>query len=309
MLKAIDHKSWPYLSKMDEIMPKSTASGRFAHDGAKGGEDEGSGGQSDRESMYDADQGPSNPLFPPSIIAPFMALSQIGPAAASTSAPSIFSENTDTSLPTAPPSSSSAAPLQSSSVFTSPSGPSLASAARPTAPCLPSPFATVTSSLTSPMHLVPSSDAPSSTGAPSQSSISSKGKRKYSAITDIDNQGSLKRRGPRSSSGTNAPAGESAILHGFQGSMNHFSDVIHLNNETQPHTILKDATSKLNGAWGAVDKFTDGQKIVLLKLFRQDQAIASLYASTENSRVRRGYALIELQPYQSEIDSYDAEDI
>lgn len=89
--------------------------------------------------------------------------------------------------------------------------------------------------------------------------------------------------------------------------MNHFSDVVHLNNETQPHTILKDATSKLNGAWGAEDKFTDGQKIVLLKLFRQNQAIASLYASTENCRVRRGYALSELEPFQSEIDGYDME--
>jgi hypothetical protein len=90
--------------------------------------------------------------------------------------------------------------------------------------------------------------------------------------------------------------------------MNHFSDVVHLNNESQPHTILKDATSKLNGAWGVADKFTDGQKIVLLKLFRQDPGIASLYASTENSRVRRGYALIELEPFQNEVDIFDKED-
>lgn len=90
--------------------------------------------------------------------------------------------------------------------------------------------------------------------------------------------------------------------------MNHFSDVVHLNNESQPHTILRVATSKLNGAWGTADKFTDGQKIMLLKLFRQDQGIASLYASTENSRVRRGYALAELKPYQKEIDSFDRED-
>lgn len=90
--------------------------------------------------------------------------------------------------------------------------------------------------------------------------------------------------------------------------MNHFSDVVHLNNESQPHTILKDATSKLNGAWGVADKFTDGQKIILLKLFRQNQGIASLYASTENSRVRRGYALIELEPYQNEIDNFDREE-
>ena len=93
--------------------------------------------------------------------------------------------------------------------------------------------------------------------------------------------------------------------------MNHFSDIVQINNESQPHTILKDATSKLNGAWGgggAADKFTNGQKIILLKLFRQDQAIASLYASTENSKIRCGYALIELAPYQNEIDNFDRED-
>ena len=125
-------------------------------------------------------------------------------------------------------------------------------------------------------------------------------------IPDLDDHGLLKRRGPQTSC-MNAPSAESAILHGFQGSMNHFSDVVHLNNESQPHTILKDATSKLNGAWGAADKFTDGQKIILLKLFHQNQGIASLYASTENSRVHRGYALIELEPYQNEIDTFDKE--
>jgi hypothetical protein len=119
----------------------------------------------------------------------------------------------------------------------------------------------------------------------------------------------LKRRGPRSSGSKvlEPPPAEAAILHGFQGSMNHFSDVVHSNNENQPHTILKDATSKLNGAWGVADKFTDGQKIILLKLFRQNQGIASLYASTENSRVRRGYALSELEPYKTEIDNFDRE--
>ena len=90
--------------------------------------------------------------------------------------------------------------------------------------------------------------------------------------------------------------------------MNHFPNVVHLNNESQPYTILKDATSKLNGAWGVADKFTDGQKIMLLKLFCQDQGITSLYASTENSRARRGYALVELEPYQKEIDNFDMEE-
>lgn len=90
--------------------------------------------------------------------------------------------------------------------------------------------------------------------------------------------------------------------------MNHFSDVVNSNNETQPHTILKDATVKLNGAWGAADKFTDGQKIYLLKLFSQKQAVASVYASTENSRVRRGYALSELEPFKDQIDDIDREE-
>ena len=92
--------------------------------------------------------------------------------------------------------------------------------------------------------------------------------------------------------------------------MNHFSDIVHLNNKSQPHTILKDATSKLNGAWGAADKFTIGQKIILLKIFCQDQGIASLYASTKNGQVvRHGYALVELAPYQNEIDNFDREDV
>jgi hypothetical protein len=159
------------------------------------------------------------------------------------------------------------------------------------------------------VHLPPPSIDLSSSGA---RSVSSGGKRKQSAVPDFDDHhGSLKRRGPRSKppQPPQAPANaESAILHGFQGSMNHFSDVVHLNNESQPHAILKDATSKLNGAWGVADRFTDGQKIILLKLFRQNQGIASLYASTETSRVRRGYALVELEPFQKEIDAFDNED-
>jgi hypothetical protein len=90
--------------------------------------------------------------------------------------------------------------------------------------------------------------------------------------------------------------------------MNHFSDIVQINNEIQPHMILRDATLKLNGAWGVADRFTDGQKIVLMKLFHQNQAITSLYASTENSKIRRGYILSELTPYQDEIDSVDRED-
>jgi hypothetical protein len=313
MLKVINHASWRILPKLDDIMPRSTASGNFAHDGAncsKDHDDDSGGHGSDGESMYvsgptTTDKGLSNPLLPPSIIAPFIELLKTGLAAIST--PSVTSEtpNMTSSLPAAPPSSSSVPLLQTSSVISSsssvPGRPMRLSSVFPLA------FAARTSS---PMHLDPSLDAPLSSIS-SQPSISSAGKRKHSAIADFDSQGSLKRRGPRKSSGSarTAPAGESAILHGFQGSMNHFSDVVHLNNETQPHSILKDATSKLNGAWGTEDKFSDGQKIVLLKLFRQNQAIASLYASTANSRVRRGYALSELEPYQSEIDHFDAEEI
>jgi hypothetical protein len=330
-------------------MPKSTASGKFAHDGANPSHkvDDHSGNQpeSDCESMYashsgltTADTGPLNPLFPPSIIAPFIALLKIGLAAtstpfATTSAPfamtstpfattstpseSVISEtqNMSFSLPTAPPSSSSAPPLQTSSVISSSS--SSMRMPGPSAPGGPMRLSSVfpfqVAAGTTPMHLDPSEslDTPLSS-IPSQSSISSGGKRKHSAIADFDSQGSLKRRGPRKSSGSarTVPqaAGDTAVLQGFSSTVNHFSDVVHLNNETQPHSILKDASSKLTGAWGAQDKFTDGQKIVLLKLFRQNQAIASLYASTSNSRVRRGYALSELEPHQNEIDHYDAEE-
>jgi hypothetical protein len=118
----------------------------------------------------------------------------------------------------------------------------------------------------------------------------------------------LKRRGPRTTSKPNPQPGDMAILHRFQGSMNHFSYIVQIDNESQPHTILKDATSKLTGAWGVADKLTDGQKVVLLKLFRRDQAIASLYASTVNSRLRRGYVLSELEPYKDEVDNFDRDE-
>lgn len=303
-------------------MPRSTATGRFAHDGANLAEKDNSDGESDRDSALGpiADQGPSIQLFPPSVIAPFIALSQTGLAMGASSASgrdsgdrpesSLPSESSKTtalpvlpapppsssalpSLPAPPPSSSSAPPFQTSSSFRS---------------NFRSGSATAASEHLPPPSIIHSTSAQSLTGSISSGGISLKGKRKQSAIPDLDDHGSLKRHGPRTSSGLKAPPAESAILHGFQGSMNHFSDVVHLNNESQPHTILKDATSKLNGAWGTADKFTDGQKIILLKLFRQDQNIASLYASTENSRVRRGYALLELEPYQNEIDAFDRED-
>jgi hypothetical protein len=303
-------------------MPRSTAIGQFAHDGAaneKEGDDSGAESDDESASGLAADQGPSipGPLFPPSVIAPFIALSQTVPA--STPGPSCFSESSNTalpSLPAPPPSSSSAAPFQTSSA------PSAGPESAPSSSLMYMPVSQAESSSSFPRGplsiatCVPPGPSPSSLSAPTQSissggissvGISSKGKRKQSAVPDLDDHGSLKRCGPQSS-GSKATPAESAILHGFQGSMNHFSDVVNLNNESQPHTILKDATSKLNGAWGTADKFTDGQKIFLLKLFRQNQGIASLYASTENSRVRRGYALTELEPYQNEIDNFDREE-
>lgn len=173
---------------------------------------------------------------------------------------------------------------------------------------LSSSFSPTMTSSHGPMQVALSSNAPTSS-TPSQSSIPSRGKRKRSVIADLDNQGSLKHRGARKSLGINAPASKSVILHGFQGSMNHFSDVVHTNNKTQPHTIFRDATSKLNGAWGIADKFTDGQKIILLKLFHQNQAKASLYASTENSWVCHGYALSELELFKNEVDNYGMDNL
>jgi hypothetical protein len=273
-------------------MPRSTASGRFAHDGANNEKGNDSSGESDHESAsapsgLAADQGPSIPLFPPSVIAPFTALSLAGPAMASTSTPSLVY---DSSSPAPPPSSSSAPPIPSSSVISSSSMHASSSSS------------SFPSALATPVHPPP----PSSSSLNASESRSA-GKRKQSSVPDLDEHGSVKRRGPRTSGSKPQPV-ETAILHGFQGSMNHFSNIVQLNNENQPHTILKDANLKLNGPWGAADKFTDGQKIVLLKLFRKDQAIASLYASTESSRIRRGYALSELEPYKDEIDDLDREE-
>ena len=302
MLKAVDHKSWPLLQKMDEIMPKSTASGRFAHDGANKEKGNDSNGDSDHGSAsaqplgLATDRSPSFSLFPASVIAPIKAFSQTVPGVSSTSTPSLVSDSfpapSDT-LPTFPPSSLAAPPLQSMSAISTYS--------------MQTSSSSFSSAMATPEALPPTSAAPSSSGKSLNPSIPrSIGKRKQSAIPDLADHGSLKRRGPRTTK-SNPPPAESALLHGFQGSMNHFSDIVHLNNETQPHTILKDATSKLNGAWGATDNFTDGQKIYLLKLFRQDQGIASLYASTENSRIRRGYALSELAQFKNEIDEFDRE--
>jgi hypothetical protein len=311
MLKVIDHKKWPILSKLDEIMPRSTATGRFAHNGANDEGDD-SDGESEPESAsaLAADQSSSIPLFPPSVITPFMALSQPGLPVASTSNPSLISEPQalrSKSFPGSAPPPSSSAPIQleSSSVI-SPTSSSMPHASSSSFRVASAAMVTVPPATSPPPSITPSLSARSASARSLNPSITrSAGKRKQSAVPDLDDHGSLKRRGPRTSASGSKQPGESAILQGFQGSMNHFSDAVHLNNESQPHTILKDATSKLNGAWGVADKFTDGQKIYLLKLFRENQAIASLYASTENTRIRRGYALSELQQYQAQIDSFD----
>ena len=198
MLKAIDHKTWPVLSKLDDIMPRSTANGRFAHDGANKGKGGGhSGGESDFESASGriADQGPFIPLFPPSIIAPFIALSKTGPATASavaaTSAPSLFSTSSSTvlqvpSLTAPPPSSSSVPPIQTSvSSFSS---------------SMPAP-SSLPSAIVTPVHSQPSVPSLSAQSLPearsiSSGGVSSKGKRKQSAVSDLDDHGSLKHRGP-----------------------------------------------------------------------------------------------------------------
>ena len=49
--------------------------------------------------------------------------------------------------------------------------------------------------------------------------------------------------------------------------MNQFSDIVRNNNETMQHSILKDATSKLTGAWSEADNLTKGEKIKVLELF------------------------------------------
>ena len=188
MLKAIDHKTWPILSKLDDIMPRSTASGRFAHDGANEEIGDRSSGDSDIESASGltqaADQGLFIPLFPPSFIAPFIALSKTGHAIASTSAftaPSPYSRSSDAVLP------SRRAPLPPLS-----SAPSIQTSISPSLPASSSSLPASSSST------MPASSLPQAVSSPSPAtaSISSKGKRKQSAVLDLDDHGSLKRRGP-----------------------------------------------------------------------------------------------------------------
>jgi hypothetical protein len=132
------------------------------------------------------------------------------------------------------------------------------------------------------------------------SSASSK-KRKESALDDADHEGSSKCCGPRSSaagtSKSNISAMDAALLTNFHGSMNHFSDIIQGNNLNQPHMILQEAVSRLNGEWGKQDKLTNGQKVVLLRLFCQELNIASMYITNTLGSLRYCWIKTELGPY------------
>jgi hypothetical protein len=122
----------------------------------------------------------------------------------------------------------------------------------------------------------------------------------------------LKRRGPQSSatgtSKSNISATDAALLTNFHGSMNHFSDIIQGNNLNQPHMILQEAVSRLNGEWGKQDKLTNGQKVVLLRLFRQELNIASMYIANTSGSLRRRWIKTELGPYWEEIKEIDEQD-
>jgi hypothetical protein len=89
-------------------------------------------------------------------------------------------------------------------------------------------------------------------------------------------------------------SGDVALLTNFHGSMNHFSDVIHENNDTQPQSIVKDAMLKLMGAYEMEDKFSGLQKAKLLSLFQQNINAATIYVNTTDSMVRRLWAMNEL---------------
>jgi hypothetical protein len=102
---------------------------------------------------------------------------------------------------------------------------------------------------------------------------------------------------------------DAALLMGFHGSMNHFSDVIHANNENQPQSLIRDAVSKLMGAWGQEDRFTHGEKVILMKLFRKDVSMATMYTMSTESRLRRDWAISELEAYRDEIAKFDQDNV
>ena len=95
------------------------------------------------------------------------------------------------------------------------------------------------------------------------------------------------------------------MLQGIQALMNQFSDVVRNNNEMTQHSILKDATSKLTGAWSEADNLTKGEKIKVLELFGEQQSLALIYSSTEDSDLCCRYILHMLSPFHQQIDELD----
>lgn len=94
-MKVVNHKSWPYLAKLDDIFMDSTTTGQFAHDGGNhDNKSDSNGSDSDDSVSAAANQVTSNPLFPPSAIAPFSVLSQMG-----STIPSVPSLAAATALP------------------------------------------------------------------------------------------------------------------------------------------------------------------------------------------------------------------
>ena len=87
--------------------------------------------------------------------------------------------------------------------------------------------------------------------------------------------------------------------------MNQFSDIVRNNNEMTQHSILKDTTSKLTGAWSEADNLTKGEKIKVLELFGEWQSLALIYSSTEDSNLCHRYILHMLSPFHQQIDELD----
>ena len=87
----MDHRSWPYLMKLDELFMNSTVTGQFVHDGGNndGESDPDDKNYENNDLLASADQALStHDVFLASIITPFAAMSQLIPAAMST--PSFF---------------------------------------------------------------------------------------------------------------------------------------------------------------------------------------------------------------------------
>ena len=136
---------------------------------------------------------------------------------------------------------------------------------------------------------------------PISASSQSGEKRKRSAIPDLNEEWSLKRRGSLS----NIQPGDTAMLQGIQTLINQFSDVVRNNNKTMQHSILKDATLKLTGAWLEADNLTKGEIIKVIGLFWEQQSFTLIYASTRNSDLHCRYVLHMLSPFCQQIDELD----